>query len=301
MTVKKGQSIYDIAIQLYGNTADVFKLIADNPGVFTQGLSTQIEPGTQLIAKQESLTPRIQRFFKTSAREIATIDAANANVSVLSATINDAYVGENVTASVVLKNQGLSTATGELNFNWGNSQTYVMNVFLIPGQELIVEDTIQATASMLGQQNMNISGVANTTLSYKVKGKAAFVQSNALQVTTNTVIRLYDENITIASISSWLGIAKIVLSNNKIVVSQAGTLYDIEFTDTQGNQYRIPCAEGGGWTLHDVKQVKRAIVNNHSWTKQDTLHYNLTQGVTQLDNGIYIPYSETKTKIYNDL
>lgn len=77
--IKSGQSIYDLAIQLYGNTEDVFKLIADNPDVFTQGLSTQLDPGTQIVVKQESITPRIQRFFQNTGREISSGNFANMN------------------------------------------------------------------------------------------------------------------------------------------------------------------------------------------------------------------------------
>ena len=46
--IKSGQSLFDIALQVYGTIEGVFGLLADNPGKLTT-LTDETTPGTELV------------------------------------------------------------------------------------------------------------------------------------------------------------------------------------------------------------------------------------------------------------
>lgn len=304
MQAKRGQTVYDLVLQAYGSVEDVFTLMRENPGIFTRGLSTQVTPGAEINAPGASSAPRVQALYNRAKRAPGTGDSVNATVQVTSAQVSDAYVGGNLTATVQVENTGLRPAIGDLIFDWGFKQSYAVAVFLLPGQQLTVTDTVEGVpVTMLGSHDLVIGGVANYTLNYFIKGKASYAASNALDVNTGFVLRIYDEAIQITQIASALGTASLYADAGKIKCSAPGTVYDLTVSDG-ANEYHFPLAEGMGDTVHDINHTERAIIAGYTWAHQDTLHHNLYKGATELDTGggfIYVPYDNSKTKIYNDL
>lgn len=135
------------------------------------------------------------------------------------------------------------------------------------------------------------------------KIEAIFKNANCISLTTASTIAFYDPDIIIDDIVGGSGTASLSVYNNTIICYSAGYYYDLQIRDSLGNTYRFPLAEGNGYTIHDVNHVQRAIVNNHSWTTQNSFFYNLTYGcsILNLNNGktIYVPYNTNKTKIYD--
>lgn len=69
-TVLSGQSVYDIALQVYGSVEGAITLWQDNTDVFTDNLRTVLTPGTQLIVR--STNNNIAVYFKNINQIIAT-------------------------------------------------------------------------------------------------------------------------------------------------------------------------------------------------------------------------------------
>ncbi len=131
---------------------------------------------------------------------------------------------------------------------------------------------------------------------------AGFMQSNCINCNADFEMKFYDENISIASITSHSGTAQLEISDNKIKTISSGTLYNLKLKDSAGTDYLFPASEGG-YTLHCVLTKQKALLSNFSQNKQDNFHYNLKHGLTKLNDDntareINVPYTENKEKIY---
>lgn len=146
-------------------------------------------------------------------------------------------------------------------------------------------------SNIVGAFTISWSGSCNGSITLEV------LESEILNLTTSSEIQFYDSNIVINDIQN-KGSAVLAISNNKIVCTSAGTIFNLIINN---GDYLFPCAEFVGWTLHDVRQPERAYVNNHSWTYKEKVAYNYIYGYTLLDNGVHVPYNENKIKIYNDI
>lgn len=69
--VQPGQSLEDIALQEYGTIDGVREVVMDNEGVFVDGFSTRLQPGTQLTVREEP----IDRVMHTRMRKLSVVPA----------------------------------------------------------------------------------------------------------------------------------------------------------------------------------------------------------------------------------
>ena len=69
-----GQTIFDIAVQEYGSTDEVFQIINENTEVFLNGITTIIIPGTVLKIRNDLKLskPRIAAYYKKKGIKVSS-------------------------------------------------------------------------------------------------------------------------------------------------------------------------------------------------------------------------------------
>lgn len=73
--VQPGQCIEDIALQEYGSINAVAWVLGDNQEVFVNGYSTDLQPGTELVLRDESFDAPVH----TAVRRAGIVPATNAD------------------------------------------------------------------------------------------------------------------------------------------------------------------------------------------------------------------------------
>lgn len=129
----------------------------------------------------------------------------------------------------------------------------------------------------------NSLGLSGTTVEDKSGNNldGTLVKSHCLNATTSTVLTF--SSLSGITVSSYEGTATVAKSGNTITCSVAGTLYHIVLS----NGTIIPCAEGAGTTAYDaVNSLNATLSGTYDWNStQDTYHYNILNGCTQVGNG----------------
>ncbi len=229
---------------------------------------------------------------------------ATADYECLNPVVPVPVAAQDYTTSIDIKNNSPHNYTATQNFELQGIGSDSVTKTIAANSTETFEVTFSIPANAIGFYNLIRTGECESTEQINVPNYATYKEASALVVTTDSEIILYDDAIIIEDGTvTHSGNAVLFVEDNKIKVSNAGTVYDLQFEDDAANQYRFPVAEQNGWTLHDVRQVKMAIVNNCSWATQNELFYNLQFGATKVidddtANIIYVPYSGTKTKIY---
>jgi len=69
-----GQTIFDIAIQEYGSTNEIFQIIKDNSEIFDNGITTILDPGTLLNIRNDLKLskPRIAAYYKKKGIKVSS-------------------------------------------------------------------------------------------------------------------------------------------------------------------------------------------------------------------------------------
>lgn len=188
--------------------------------------------------------------------------------------------------------------------------TYSIAVVAYNGEEVVKTARYNNTLNQAGTDTISfdLTGLPVTKIEWSgtCEGLVLFAnykESNAISAGSDFELRFYDDSIIINSITASEGTATLKIEDNKIKTLTSGTLFNLELQDTLANNYRFTFSEGFGHTVHCVKTGEKAIISGMVQVKQSEFNYNNLYGVTCLESTdfnkkIFVPYSETKTKIY---
>ena len=70
--VKSGQSLYDVSIQLYGNTEFVLELVQNNPTLLEEGVNSNLSSNTILLYDKQNTT--LTNFLSVNTLNLATTE-----------------------------------------------------------------------------------------------------------------------------------------------------------------------------------------------------------------------------------